>query len=103
MRLAAMMNSESADFPEKNACGALRGVDQDSKWDAIFASLRKDLLGRVAARSDENSPELRERLSRFARGECAPAEIEDLCRSVSCSPDELAALAAMMKANEECE
>lgn len=78
-------------------------VGKDSQWDEVFASLRKDLLGRVGARSDDSPPELRERLARLARGECAPAEIEDICRSVSCSPDELAALAAMMKANEECE
>ena len=103
MRRALMTNSSPDNFLQENADFASTGVSQDSKWDAIFASLRKDLLGRVAARSDENSPELRERLSRFARGECAPAEIEDICRSVSCSPDELAALAAMMKANEECE
>ena len=103
MRLAAMKNSSSDNFLQENAEFASRGVDQDSKCDAVFASLKRDLLGRVAARSDENSAELRERLARFARGESAPAEIEDLCRSVACSPDELAALAAMMKADDGCE
>lgn len=103
MRHAMMTNSSADNFPQESAGSAYGGVNKNSDWDAVFASLRRDLLGRVSARSDDNSTEFRERLARLARGECAPAEIEDLCRSVSCSPEELAALAAMMKANEECE
>ena len=43
---------------------------------------------------------MREGLARFARGECSPAEIEELCRAVSSSPEELAALAAMLNAED---
>lgn len=100
MHCAGTMNSIADNFPQENAGGALKGVGTDEQWDAAFAALRRELSGRVTARSGEYPPGLREGLARFARGECSPAEIEELCRAVSSSPEELAALAAMLNAED---
>lgn len=69
-------------------------------WHNIFSSLREGFEPEVGGRSGEFPEELMAELEAFAKGEASKERIEALCKRVSCSFQELEAMAKVMRRKE---